>query len=129
MTPSPNQQGNEAEMDAMRLLTGQGYTLHRNRKATVPTPKGPRTVQQDIFGLIDIIAKKRGEPTRWIQVSRLRSVAAKIREVDSGPWEAQHDRVEVWQWKEATATHIKHFQVYKRSEGYAKVFANRLAIP
>lgn len=50
---------------------------------------------RDIYGC-DLIAKKRGQKTRWIQVSTVTQKAAKQRQVLAFPWTLEHESVELW---------------------------------
>lgn len=52
-------------------------------------------VGRDIYGC-DLIAKKRGHKTRWIQVSTLSQKSAKQKQVLSFPWTLDYESVEIW---------------------------------
>lgn len=87
-----NRKGNKAELEVKRLLEAQGYYVHR----TVRTNHhGFVNAPNDIFGC-DIIAKKEGERTRWIQVTCDGHIGRKKAELALVPWDSQHDSVEVW---------------------------------
>ena len=50
---------------------------------------------RDIYGC-DLIAKERGEKTRWIQVSTLGQKSAKAKQVLVFPWTLAFESVELW---------------------------------
>ena len=49
---------------------------------------------------IDLIAKKIGEPTLWIQATLDSSLGRKMEKLSSHPWHPEHDQVEVWAKRE-----------------------------
>lgn len=119
--------GTRTERIAADLLESEGYTVHRCIKAVVR--KGPRwiTIGNDIFGNIDLIAKKQGERTRWIQVTSASSIGRKRADLESTPWEQAHDSVEIWRWVGPRRGGLPaHFQRYLLDEGFALDHANRV---
>jgi hypothetical protein len=91
---------------------------------------GPRwvTVGNDIFGNIDLIAKKQEERTRWIQVTSAGSIGRKRAELQATPWDKTHDSVEIWRWVGGQARRHasqgvwldrQYFQVYHLDDDFA----------
>lgn len=52
----------------------------------------------DVFGCIDLIAKKAGERTRWIQVTADGGIGRKKNDLAEVPWDGLFDSVEIWRW-------------------------------
>jgi hypothetical protein len=50
---------------------------------------------RDIYGC-DLIAKKHGQKTRWIQVSTVAQKSAKQKQVLEFPWTLEYESVELW---------------------------------
>jgi Holliday junction resolvase-like predicted endonuclease len=110
--------GTRTERVAADLLERQGYVVHRCVKTVVR--KGPRwmTVGSDIFGNIDLIAKKKGERTRWIQVTSSSSIGRKRADLLVTPWEPAHDSVEIWRWiSPRRSGEPGRFQLYRLDDG------------
>lgn len=118
--------GLRVERQAMKVCEAIGYRIHRTHRSIARTKHGPRSNVNDLFGCIDLVGKKPGHPTRWLQVTSQASVAAKIRELEDIPWDDVFDDVEIWQLKPAEGGEPAYFQVYKRREGYEYRFLNRL---
>lgn len=104
--------GTAIERKAIAILRNQGYRVHR----TIRSPY--RGQNNDVFGCIDLIAKKRHEPTRWIQVTTM-TVGLKLKAEDiknaKVPWGPQ-DSVEIWRWKGGQRTKTRDaqfFYIYK----------------
>ena len=132
---NPVAKGNRLELMVCLILEAHGYVCHRSVRALMPTPAGMRTRSHDFFGCIDIVAKRAGEPVRWIQVTSDESVAQKRRDLAVIPWDSAFEAVEIWQWhgtrhgkKSADGTPYPemYFQVYKLSQDFAKVESNRV---
>jgi hypothetical protein len=76
---------------AKTTLERQGYKVHRTIRS--------RFNSNDVFGCIDLVAKRRGERTRWIQVTSDGGIGRKATDLAEVPWDPLFDLVEVWQWK------------------------------
>ena len=61
--------GTSIELAAIKLLEAEGYKVHRCVRTGVK--RGPFYFSQsnDVFGCIDLVAKRFGSRTRWIQVT------------------------------------------------------------
>lgn len=95
------QKGNQYEKEVKTILENDGYTVEGQHRK-VMWIRDYKTNQmkmimagRDIFG-VDLIAKKRGERTRWIQVSTLSQKSAKQKQVMLFPWTLEHESVELW---------------------------------
>ncbi|MEK6974947.1 MAG: hypothetical protein AABY18_01230 [Candidatus Thermoplasmatota archaeon] len=93
-----NRKGADAEREALRILAADGYFLDRTVRHVYRTRTGWGSHRNDTLGCIDIVAKKAGERTRWIQVHAGDNLAAKARKLAKVPWTLAHDSVELWQW-------------------------------
>ncbi|MEK6975635.1 MAG: hypothetical protein AABY18_04750 [Candidatus Thermoplasmatota archaeon] len=129
--------GGLVERRAITILESQGYKVHRCMKTVVRTRFGFRTIGQDVFGCIDLVAKKADEPmTRWIQVTST-SITRKVADLAHVPWNV-HDSVEVWRWvggkgKRIDARNGKprprmYFQVYHRSKDFVPEANDRIHV-
>lgn len=113
--------GRRFEVKAIDALEAAGYQVHRCVRSV--QRKGPAwiTVAGDIYGCIDLIAKKRGggERTRWIQVTTGAGIAQKRADLMSVSWDDAYDSVEIWQWIGGTGRRdLQFFQVYRRDQTY-----------
>lgn len=90
--------GTAIELAAIKVLEAEGYKVHRCVRTGVK--RGPFYFSQsnDVFGCIDLVAKKRGERTRWIQVTAHSGIGKKKADIDEVPWDPTHDSVEIWRW-------------------------------
>jgi hypothetical protein len=95
------QKGNIYEKECKTILEGDGYLVEgQHRKVMWIRDKYTGEMKmimagRDIFG-VDLIAKKKGERTRWIQVSTLTQKSAKQKQVMVFPWTLEHESVELW---------------------------------
>ena len=115
------------ELRAVKILEAQGYRVHRCIRALVQTPAGPLNIGEDIFGCIDIIAKKVNE-TRWIQVTMGRNITRKADDLRMVPWTPIHDSVELWRWVGGGGKRLDgrtgqprpklYFQIYRLDRGF-----------
>ena len=91
--------GNKAELWVQKFLEKDGWIVHRARQSYFKDNKGKiYTRSNDIFGVFDLIAKKRRHKTRWIQVAigYKKSVKEKkmldvIKKIEGGD-----DNFEIW---------------------------------
>ena len=120
--------GTVIEAQAMRLLEAEGYRVHRCVRTGAK--RGPLWISQsnDVFGCIDLVAKKKGERTRWIQVTADSGIGRKRDEILGIPWNTDHDSVEIWRWVGGRGRKSKvgeawlerqYFQVYVLETGFA----------
>ncbi len=120
--------GAAIELLAIKHLEGLGYTVHRCVRTGMR--RGSRWISQsnDVFGCIDLIAKKTGERTRWIQVTADGGIGRKKDKLDAVPWDGLFDSVEIWRWVGGRSRRHKttgellerqYFQVYHHDDQYA----------
>lgn len=130
--------GAAIELKAIKLLELEGYTIHRCIRTGVR--RGGLWISQsnDIFGCIDLVAKKRGERTRWIQVTSHSGVGQKKEDLAEVPWDPIHDSVEIWCWiggarrkHKTTGAWLdrQYFQIYHLDDDYALVPERRIREP
>ncbi|MCA1819324.1 MAG: hypothetical protein ABR562_02135 [Thermoplasmatota archaeon] len=129
--------GTHIELLAIKLLEAEGYKVHRCVRTG--QKRGPFYVSQsnDVFGCIDLVAKRLGHRTRWIQVTADSGIGRKRKEMDGVPWDPQHDAVEIWRWvggqrrkNKATGAWLdrQYFQVYHFDDGYELRKERRIAV-
>ena len=135
--------GAAIELQAIKLLEAEGYKVHRCVRTGAK--RGPFWVSQsnDVFGCIDLVAKKRGARTRWIQVTADSGVGRKRKELAEVPWDPLFDSVEIWRWvggqrrkdrrfRDAGAASPRlqrqYFQVYHMDDGFALLPARRITV-
>ncbi len=120
--------GTAIELAAIKVLEAEGYKVHRCVRTGVK--RGPIYISQsnDVFGCIDLVAKKRGTRTRWIQVTADSGIGRKKKDLDEVPWDPHFDSVEIWRWVGGGARKHKttgdwlerqYFQVYHLDQAYA----------
>jgi hypothetical protein len=119
--------GTSIELAAIKLLEAEGYKVHRCVRTGVK--RGPFYFSQsnDVFGCIDLVAKRFGSRTRWIQVTADSGIGRKKKDMDEVPWDPEHDSVEIWRWvggnnrkHKTTGAFLErqYFQVYHFDHGY-----------
>lgn len=119
--------GTAIELAAIKVLEAEGYKVHRCVRTGVK--RGPLYISQsnDVFGCIDLVAKKRGTRTRWIQVTADSGIGRKKKDLDEVPWDPVFDSVEIWRWvggnnrKHKTTGALierQYFQLYHFDHGY-----------
>lgn len=114
-------------MEVLKLHQGQGWTMHRTIRNSYMTAAGPRSNGNDVFGAVDLIGKKVGERTLWLQVTKHTTISNKIEALEAIPWDDRFDDVQIWRWVGAEGKRDSlFFQVYKRSEGYEFRAENRI---
>jgi len=129
--------GTHVELLAIKLLQAEGYFVHRCIRTG--QKRGPFYVSQsnDVFGCIDLVAKKLGQRTRWIQVTADSGIGRKRKEMEEVPWDPQIDSVEIWRWVGGAKRKHKttgawldrqYFQVYHLDDGYALRPERRIAV-
>lgn len=92
--------GNATENQVKKILEQEGWTVfkqHRKMCGLIKTPKGffPKMVGADFYGC-DIIAKKVGKKTLWIQVCMIGDKSSKIPILNSFPWNYEHEDLQIW---------------------------------
>jgi hypothetical protein len=119
--------GTAIELAALKLLEAEGYKVHRCVRTGVK--RGPFYYSQsnDVFGCIDLVAKKKGERTRWIQVTAHSGIGKKKADLAEVPWDPLYDSVEIWRWVGGGTRKHKttgewlarqYFQVYHLDDGF-----------
>ncbi len=119
--------GTAIELAAIKLLEAEGYHVHRCVRTGVK--RGPNYYRQsnDVFGCVDLIGKKRGERTRWIQVTAHSGIGKKKEDLAKVPWVPLFDCVEIWRWvggqtrkHKSTGAFLErqYFQVYSYDDDF-----------
>jgi hypothetical protein len=119
--------GTAIELAAIKVLEAEGYKVHRCVRTGIK--RGPIYISQsnDVFGCIDLVAKKAGTRTRWIQVTADGGIGRKKADLAEVPWDPHFDSVEIWRWVGGNARKHKttgdwlerqYFQVYHLDHGY-----------
>ena len=100
--PSTRTKGIAFERRSEGILIDYGWMVHNSppsKKAWLDPETGElhtRNVDVDIFGCIDLIAKKPEEKTLWIQCGEPKSFAQKKRDLAVVPWTLEIDEVQIW---------------------------------
>jgi hypothetical protein len=124
---NPVEIGRKLELAAAKHIQGQDWKVHRTIRNSYQTAAGPRSNGNDVFGAVDLIGKKSGERTLWLQITKHTTVRDKIEALEAIPWDDRFDDVQIWRWVGAEGKRDSHFfQVYKRSEGYEFRAENRI---
>lgn len=139
---NPSESGRLKEQYAIEALEAAGYKVERCIRHTVKRRDDPSQyihLPTDFFGCIDVIAKKYGERTRWVQVTSADSVARKIRDLSEVPWDPRVDSVEIWQWWRGDVARIDErtgearprllFKVYRMDNAYTHIEGDVVRAP
>ncbi|MGB1697834.1 MAG: hypothetical protein ACPHK8_05495 [Thermoplasmatota archaeon] len=128
--------GTAVELTAIKILEAQGYKVHRCVRTGVKRGKMYISQSNDVFGCIDLVAKKLGERTRWIQVTAHSGIGQKKQDLSEVPWDPLFDSVEIWRWvggkhgrKDKRTGEVLddlYFQVYCLDNDYALEPENRV---
>lgn len=95
--------GASLERRFIQLLETHGYKCEKARATYAPRMAGrPMAVAHDLFRCLDIVAKKRGQKTAWVQVttqgSSIKGKADKFRAEAEAHFDPDFDEVVVAQW-------------------------------
>lgn len=123
--------GAVVERKAINYLKDLGYVIHRAVRTGYKRGNMWFSQSNDVFGCIDIIAKKPGERTRWIQVTAHSGIGQKKADLDEIPWDPVYDSVEIWRWVGGKNGKLHkrtgellpdlYFQVYHLDKDYALI--------
>lgn len=98
--------GTAIELKAKKHLEDEGWVVHRCVRTGIK--RGPFYMSQsnDVFGCVDLVAKKRGQPTLWIQVTADSGIGRKKDDLLKIPWTPGVDDVRIWRW--VGGSHTSH---------------------
>lgn len=133
---STSQKGQRAELKAINLLEAQGYVIHRTLRASIRRQGRWFSLHNDVFGCIDILAKKRGERMRYIQVTSTGGIGKKARDLAQVPWDPHLESIEIWRWVSGAGKRLDgrtglprdrlYFQVYRLDRGFVLDKSDRI---
>jgi len=123
---SPARKGREVENRAVQHLKACGYVVHRCIRNGVQRGGRWHSAGNDVWGCIDLLAKKRGERVRFIQVTSGSNLVGKRGQLEAVPWDSAWECVEIWRWVKPRRGAPGHFQRYLLDEGYALDHSNRV---
>lgn len=107
--------GAQAEREAEACLQADGWITYRVMRG------GRMYAPIDIFGCIDLIAKKQGHLTRWIQVTAAKYFTHKFEEMLTVPW-GEGDLVEIWHRKKGKDRHFRVYQIHPAMKSTAQSY-------
>lgn len=122
-----NEIGRNVERIAIDILEAEGYIVHRCIRSGQKRGAFYVSHSNDIFGCVDLLAKKRGERMRFIQVTKDRAIGEKIADLSTVPWDKALESVEIWRWVDGTGKRILkngkirdrlYFQVYHLDDDF-----------
>lgn len=90
-----NQRGNTYELEVKKILESEGWEVFRQHRKQMYMNGKMIMVGCDVFGC-DLIAKKPGEKTLWVQVTTRPQKSLKSKTLLSYPWSFEHDSVQLW---------------------------------
>ncbi len=135
--PNTSSKGARVELLAIKHLEAQGYVVHRCIRTGAKRGNLWISQSNDVYGCIDLIAKKRGERTRWIQVTADGGIGRKKDKIASVPWDPLFDSVEIWRWVGGASRKHKitgemlerqYFQVYHYDDHFELSPDNRVKV-
>jgi hypothetical protein len=85
---SSRSRGNAYEKEVKDILVGQGFIVEKAlpRLVWIPGRRVPISSSHDFFGCWDLVAKKKGHKTLWVQVSTWEHMSHKRTQVKDFPW-------------------------------------------
>ena len=97
---STSSKGAELERKAIAILEADGYLVHRAVRTPYQRNGVWRCNSNDVFGVADLVALKRGEPVLFVQVGTPTNRAAKRKKAEPVARHADSDAAcfEVWSW-------------------------------
>jgi len=94
-----------------KFLEEKGWTVHNQRPVGKLVGKNYISQRNDIFGCVDLIAKKENKPTIWIQASLSPNLEKRLKEfLQLGNIWNSEDLVQVWIKRKSGLVDI--FQVF-----------------
>lgn len=133
-----NEIGRNVERIAIDILEAEGYIVHRCIRSGQKRGAFYVSHSNDIFGCVDLLAKKRGERMRFIQVTKERAIGEKIADLSAVPWDKALESVEIWRWVDGTGKRILkngkirdrlYFQVYHLDDDFQRDKERRIRPP
>ena len=113
---STKSKGSQYEREVMRILEADGWQTERAHPKYIPVGPGKIISKaHDFFGAWDVIGKKAGYKTMWVQVSTLSHVSAKRSQVIGFPWTPEHDEPCIFARIDGRN---RHYRVYYAKDGY-----------
>lgn len=89
------QKGNQFEREVKDILEAQGWKVFRQHRKPLFIKGRMVTIGADIFGA-DIVAKKQGEKTRYVQVSTVENKSKKEAQLLEHPVTIAYESIELW---------------------------------
>lgn len=89
------EKGNQFEREVKAILERQEWKVFRQHRKPLFIKGRMITVGADIFGA-DIVAKKQGQKTRYIQVSTVENKSKKETQLLEHPITLEHEDIELW---------------------------------
>jgi hypothetical protein len=106
------QKGNQYEKEVKLILQAKGWHVEgQHRKVMFLGPGKMIMAGRDIYGC-DLICKKQGEKTLWIQVSTIENKSKKEKQVKEFPWTLEHESLQLW----LRVKGAKKYRVYEAKE-------------
>ena len=100
MATSKRAKGNQLQDWIQKWLEERGWTVHNQKTVSRAIPIKGKTVfvsqRQDIFGCIDLICKKQGRKTLFIQATMHGGKGKKREDLKAVPWNNTVDDVQIW---------------------------------
>lgn len=90
-----NHRGNTYEIEVKKTLEAEGWTVFRQHRKQMYINGKMVMVGCDVFGA-DLIAKKPGHKTLWVQVTTRPQKSVKSKSLMIHPWTFDHDTVQLW---------------------------------
>lgn len=104
--------GSQYEREVRDILQAGGWSVEgQHRKVCFLGPGRMVMAGRDIFGC-DLIAKRPGEKTLWIQVSTQQNKSKKEKQVLAFPWTLAYETLQLW----LRVKGAKKYRVYQAKE-------------
>lgn len=128
--------GARIERIAIKHLRSEGYRVHRTLRSAVRYRRRFVSNGNDLFGSVDLLAKKGGERMKYIQVTATRDKSRKAKRLLEVPWDCSMESVEIWRWVGGKGPRMDgrtgqprprfYFQVYRLDSGFRNDKSDRI---
>ena len=112
-----------------KYLEENGWIVHNQKPVSkmLTTEKGNIWISQrnDIFGCIDIIAKKKEEKTLWILATHDVNLERRVEKLKEIGWDYNVDCVELWQKKDKKIKIYRYDIFNQKFEEYGFIYRKK----
>jgi len=129
MPKSTRQTGNDFQDYIQKWLEEKGWVVHNQKTVSRAIPIKGKVVwvsqRQDIWGCLDLIAKKSGKFTLFIQATTHTGRGKKERDLMTVPW-GDADEVQIWMKRDKGHIDMFHLDdAFEKFEEFGKIIRRK----